>query len=80
MYAIRSYYGNNGQLSEAFEMLQEAIERLPDSSVVVRDIAYLQLAVCSMQLGEMDEAERYTNIIRARHENSSLKSLETFPV
>jgi len=71
---------NNGQLAEAFEMLQESIKQLPASADTIQDLANLQLAVCSMQLGELDQAERYTNIIRTRHETLSTNTLEISPI
>jgi LuxR family maltose regulon positive regulatory protein len=71
---------NEGQMMEAFEMLQEASRRLPNSSDTIQDIANLQLAVCSMQLGDLDEAERYTNMIRTKHETLYAEKVEAFPV
>jgi LuxR family maltose regulon positive regulatory protein len=71
---------NDGQMMEAFEMLQEANGRLPASSDTIQDIANLQLAVCSMQLGDLDEAERYTNTIRTKHETLYAETVDAFPV
>lgn len=59
---------NNGQLHEAQAMLQEAVERLPASSDAIRDIAHLQLAVCSMELGDTTKSARHVDLILKKHD------------
>ena len=71
---------NNGQLLEAFEMLEGAIQRLPDSFGAIRDVAYLQLSVCSLEMGDYKQAEHYAEYIRGRYETTPVASGEIFPV
>lgn len=71
---------NNGQLVEAFEMLEEAIGNLPASSDAIRDVAFLQLSVCSLEMGDMKQAARYADMVLSRHENQAVEAGEIFPV
>lgn len=71
---------NNGQLTEALAMLEDAVQRLPEKETVIRDIAYLQMAVCSMQLGRYEQGEGYTELIISRYAGRPAGQRELVPV